>query len=442
MDFVKVKVNNRTALPALSSATRLSLFTEIHTILINTLRLRFTCLPWPWHPSLGPNCFCLFIMDMDSLNSTWSVVKFPKENSVCVVPTSWIHKDKCYWPPYNDKLTRTAIEKHESFNAQTWLEFPCEPFRNATYDTFKEANRKSQIAMTTSDLESSAEAGATTVSSRKRKIFRKTFSFSSIDEENEESVLPEPPKLTIRETFERRADEPQHSSCSAASIDVECEELILPELHTANKRKENSQTRDDTMVETTMQGQTRGQSIKAISRKGDGHGQDGTQTIKYLQQIIKKQNILQSILMDISNRITNLESQNSTQTQENVDDNAESFFVIMTNLPIDSQEHLNDLEMYLSTPEHMESAVKEVSHIGGKDTYDFVFRATQKLITNNFCGSTFSFLGRRKKEPFTKLKLNELLIKSSMHLFPSATLKDVEGSITKWLRRCLERSKK
>ncbi|KAB0790233.1 hypothetical protein PPYR_15436, partial [Photinus pyralis] len=54
MDFVKVKVNNRTALPGLSSATRLSLFTEIHTILINTLR--FTCLPWPWHPSLCPNC--------------------------------------------------------------------------------------------------------------------------------------------------------------------------------------------------------------------------------------------------------------------------------------------------------------------------------------------------------------------------------------------------
>uniref|UniRef100_A0A1Y1KF52 DUF4806 domain-containing protein n=1 Tax=Photinus pyralis TaxID=7054 RepID=A0A1Y1KF52_PHOPY len=85
---------------------------------------------------------------------------------------------------------------------------------------------------------------------------------------------------------------------------------------------------------------------------------------------------------------------------------------------------------------------KEISQIGGANLYEFISRSCQKLITNQFCGETFSFLGRRRKQPFRNLKLNELLIKASMKQFKQSTIKEVELNISKWLRRCLERGNK
>ncbi|KAF5285748.1 hypothetical protein FQR65_LT02276 [Abscondita terminalis] len=107
-------------------------------------------------------------------------------------------------------------------------------------------------------------------------------------------------------------------------------------------------------------------------------------------------------------------------------------------LPVDSEADLDALEFLLAS--QMDLAVKEISNLGGASIYDFIHRATLKLITNGFCGREYSYEGRRQKKSFRNLKVHELLTKSSMQLF-TTTEKEVEMNIQKWIRRCTERAK-
>ncbi|KAB0803244.1 hypothetical protein PPYR_00214 [Photinus pyralis] len=352
-------------------------------------------------------------------NKTWSVIKFPDEKSVSAVPSSWIVGKKCYWPPYSEKALRAAIENNESPNFQVWQSYTFESFRNNVFDTFKEADKKSLKATKTSDLESGCETKSYTFSSKKRKIFRKTVSFSSVEEEGEEeegdeeeeSVLPDPP------SFKKQRRELQPN--------VEINTFDQNELL---KRQEERRKRD------ILPQRSENLSTPRVSEENNEES-DSKTIIKYLQSIIRKQNILHSTLLDITNRLSNIENKNTVLQIEN----SESIFITLENLPVNTEEDLAVLEDHLG--EGMEHAVNELSNLGGATIYDFIFRATEKLITNNFCGIHYSYEGKRKKKAFRNLKLHELLIKSSLALFKNVTIKDVEISIQKWIRRCSERAK-
>ncbi|KAK4882898.1 hypothetical protein RN001_006217 [Aquatica leii] len=195
---------------------------------------------------------------MDEPSQTWSVIKFPDEEAVSAVPSSWIvDGKKCYWPPYNKKLVRISIERNERPDIEKWQLFSCTGFRNNVYG--------------------------------------------------------------------------------------------------------------------------------------------------YFETLIRKQNILQSTMLDICNRITNLENTRAVPQIDNVD----SIFIVVENLPANTTADLESLEIYLGN--EMNNAVKEISKLGGATIYEFIVRATQKLITNSFCGKEYSYEGKRKKNVFRNLKLNELL---------------------------------
>jgi hypothetical protein len=51
---------------------------------------------------------------------SWTVVHFIEEESVEAVPTSWIHGETCYWPPFiGSKLTH-CISNCEKPVLNTW----------------------------------------------------------------------------------------------------------------------------------------------------------------------------------------------------------------------------------------------------------------------------------------------------------------------------------
>lgn len=53
--------------------------------------------------------------------------------------------------------------------------------------------------------------------------------------------------------------------------------------------------------------------------------------------------------------------------------------------------------------------MNELAKIGGSSVHNFAQRALQILITNNLA-ATYSWLGRRAKKTFKKLKLADLII--------------------------------
>ncbi|CAG9822070.1 unnamed protein product [Phaedon cochleariae] len=109
---------------------------------------------------------------------SWTVVKFEDENTVEAVPTTWILGSSCYWPPYSrDKLV-AAIKNFEAPNTH-WPLHKMEVFRNATFDSYLEARKESNVAEYASDLNIDEEA-----STRKNRHKRaKTLSSSSYRKE-------------------------------------------------------------------------------------------------------------------------------------------------------------------------------------------------------------------------------------------------------------------
>ncbi|XP_071652237.1 uncharacterized protein [Temnothorax longispinosus] len=83
--------------------------------------------------------------------------------------------------------------------------------------------------------------------------------------------------------------------------------------------------------------------------------------------------------------------------------------------------------------------MNQLAKIGGSSVQNFTQRALQMLITNDLA-STYSWLGRRAKKTFNKLKLADLIIGSVKKSIPNSTNKECEEAIQKWLRRAKERS--
>ncbi|KAK4884473.1 hypothetical protein RN001_000744 [Aquatica leii] len=78
----------------------------------------------------------------------------------------------------------------------------------------------------------------------------------------------------------------------------------------------------------------------------------------------------------------------------------------------------------------MSSAIKQIATSGGKNVYDLVYRATQKFVTNKFAAG-YSYFGRGKMLKFSSLKLNGLLIKAALKIFPNCSEKEAEVTIAK-----------
>lgn len=51
---------------------------------------------------------------------SWTVVHFIEEESVEAVPTSWVHNEACYWPPFFGSKLAHSINKCEEPVLNIW----------------------------------------------------------------------------------------------------------------------------------------------------------------------------------------------------------------------------------------------------------------------------------------------------------------------------------
>ncbi|CAG9817182.1 unnamed protein product [Phaedon cochleariae] len=102
------------------------------------------------------------------MGQTWTIVYFLMENSVEAVPTIWIVGNMCYWPSFTADKVNKAIRNYE--HPDTCCEsFEIRSFRNATYNTYKEASHKSGVAINNSDINEEEEESRETRKSRSEK---------------------------------------------------------------------------------------------------------------------------------------------------------------------------------------------------------------------------------------------------------------------------------
>ncbi|XP_029175541.1 uncharacterized protein LOC114944010, partial [Nylanderia fulva] len=122
--------------------------------------------------------------------SSWTVVKFNKENSVEAVPTAWINNNRCYWPSFQQDKVIAAIRKNEEPDIH-WPSYGITIFRNSTYNDYITAREKCKKAENTSDLNSEMSGEE----KKKRKIRKKQFFSSSSEDECRYNFVPTPPSL-------------------------------------------------------------------------------------------------------------------------------------------------------------------------------------------------------------------------------------------------------
>ncbi|KAF5270270.1 hypothetical protein FQR65_LT17860 [Abscondita terminalis] len=158
----------------------------------------------------------------NSSPKSWSVIKFPDEDAVSVVPTSWLQENgKCFWPPYDQKLLRLAIERNQPPDPN-WKTYPYVGFQNNVYD-----------------LDSHSET-VYTFSSKKGRYLKNHIVFSSTEEED--ITLQPPPALKRRN--EKTVEFPQTIGRVQGEIGVQ---------HVKNKHQScsyNSDSEDE--VRTSM----------------------------------------------------------------------------------------------------------------------------------------------------------------------------------------------
>ncbi|KAK4876054.1 hypothetical protein RN001_012476 [Aquatica leii] len=280
-----------------------------------------------------------------------------EENSVEAVPTKWIIKGMCYWPPYPKKDLLHAIEYAEDVNF-SWEQHKVFSFRNNVYDNYDEAVRKSKRATVTSDLDSQSDYQEG--SPKKRKVIKKTFSTYFSFEEDEENcepqrkILKKPPKLKLA-----------------------TEDSIL-------NKTEVIQNGSAVAIHTSANISVNGGYIKNVFEK-----------------ILHKQNIIWGTLPELVKDVQELKQSRKTVNGNSVGDSRETIFMKFTKFPVDNDEDLLDLAFILSDTAELNKAVIDLSKVGGSTPCDFIYRLSKQLIKNQFA-ARFSWLRKKQNKPLVE----------------------------------------
>ncbi|CAG9840787.1 unnamed protein product [Diabrotica balteata] len=305
------------------------------------------------------------------MEKTWTVVKFPDENdAVEVVPTSWLYEELYYWPPFTKNTIRETIERCSSPD-KNWPSFKFEHLKNNVAGSCQETKRKVYYATQKSDLESDSQSYIAR-GLKKRKILKKDLN-SNIQK-----------------------DTPSTSRGASSS---------LPALVSVFK------IHLDYFLDTAT----------------------NHIIIEHLKRLLKKQNILQSMLQDVVSDIDEIKKRLNKRDEENslqVQGHASSLFTELEYLPVGNQQELDKFETYPSEEVNMKKSVMALYKIGGKNVYDFIFRATGLLISDKFAGAEYSFLCRKSKKSFKALKFSELLVRCRLvnNISSSKVFREMENT--------------
>ncbi|KAF5283560.1 hypothetical protein FQA39_LY17306 [Lamprigera yunnana] len=314
-------------------------------------------------------------------SETWSVVKFPEENSVTAVPTSWLHGSICFWPPFSRKIVQAAIERGDPPNINTWQQFDYLALRNNVFDSFKEAERKSRKALETSDLESQIEDNDESIGKRKRRVpkhFDDDHSCSS-EHENTRSDLPKPPKppamFKKRTTIQKPVGNIKIVQSHSQQISNTFDNVNIAGTSTFLNH-------EDISIQQSPTTSNRELSTPQNSRSPHVEKHNCGDIGGYLKQILRKQNILQCMVTDMNTKLIEIENfVKTTPSHATEAVEVESIFVKVQNLPVDSDDALQELENFLADHnEFNEARRKNCNKVMDKKDIEATLKAANEYL--------------------------------------------------------------
>ncbi|KAB0804459.1 hypothetical protein PPYR_01429 [Photinus pyralis] len=267
--------------------------------------------------------------------ATWSVVKFPSDNSVEAVPTSWLNGNRCVWPSYplNSQKLLDAVEKQSSPGCD-WQTYDIIPFKNNVFDDFTVAKKKAEKALATSDLESDSQAfEEKNKTSTKRKIkLKKEFSFSSVEEESLDFVPPElnfnelpSRKPDINNGFEHKGHRPSKSTKKVNIIqDIEVTPYRIATTRNCNNNSAVTST-------------------ETPPSRNTGRNISNSDLYDLLTRILRKQELLHVVVADIRQGLDNIEA---SLLKVPVESEKENSILAQFELPLNSKESLAHFEEF------------------------------------------------------------------------------------------------
>ncbi|CAH1154921.1 unnamed protein product [Phaedon cochleariae] len=339
--------------------------------------------------------------------ATWTVVKFITDNSVEAVPSKWLSDGKCSWPSYTRDRLMKAIRTCEP-PLSCWNQHEIIPFRNATYNNYATARKKSMKAEETSDLNSENE--------KTKRVLKK-------------------PKIFSADSDEVSDDSSADSISDLGIINHEFPQIQIQSSGTTEHESPNNHGSTNTLAEEL----SRELSSDITTNVGIDkctccviHKHEAANNSGYFKQIIRKLTILEMDMCDLKKIIdrspvsTILEIQNIWAEFE---------------FPLSTIEVLTSFEEFLSDEENMKKSITELSKVGGDNPNDFMKRAMTKLMTPKLAAE-YSWVGLKKKKIFSKMHISHLLIRSAQQngKTSSFTIKELEDGIKKVLRRANERA--
>ncbi|KAF5302229.1 hypothetical protein FQA39_LY10268 [Lamprigera yunnana] len=313
-----------------------------------------------------------------AMDNSWTVIKFIEDNTVQVVPTRWIlNNDKCFWPPYPQDRLIQSIKRCEH-QMDNWPVYEIKIFHNSTYYDYQTARQKEKKAEVESDLNSDIE------DNNKRRRIQKIY--RSDEDEEVDTILKRPPQLITGKRLSAIRKNTSSGTSSIAAVD-DVNSINVTASTSINKEF----TSDD--YSTTI--------VPTLSSTSDAV----TSTPKQEDLVLRKQNIIQATLLQLSNDVNDLKTNENVQQKLVAVNN--SIFPVF-DFPLKDDEYLLQLEQYLEDEKQINDTIQELSRIEGHNGQDFVKRVMSKVLSNELA-SHYSWLGLKQKI-FSKLLLCQVII--------------------------------
>ncbi|XP_050516945.1 uncharacterized protein LOC126891722 [Diabrotica virgifera virgifera] len=342
---------------------------------------------------------------------TWTVVCFCSDNAVQAVPTTWINGDTCLWPALPREKLNNALKNCE-YNS-CWPMHKVRIFRDSTYEDYATARTKAAKAEYSSDLNSDPDVRR----SRKRRTF------TSSESEDESRIKKKPKKKAI--------NLPTPPSWNMPTVLLDYEDMN-------NTIDTNGSFIRESMEITAAAANFSGANLKETEDVSEIT--DDKHNCKRNSQILYN---IQSLLIEVNERLIEVNNKLSANPQQSlegpsVDDVLER---ISIELPVDSEEKLENLEQFLASTENYKSLVQYFAKMGGINLCDFVKRCLGPIMSDSMA-MAYSFIGRKGKLNFSKLQLSKAVIESSERTGLQKTRKETEYAVALWLRKSKERCMK
>lgn len=107
-------------------------------------------------------------------------------------------------------------------------------------------------------------------------------------------------------------------------------------------------------------------------------------------------------------------------------------------LPLKTKDDLKIFEDHLKEKRHVEQLILHFNSLGGNNNKLIIHNILRRLLTDEVA-SLFSYYGKRGKEPFYILCVNEAIIKAVQSKHINRT--EVEETIKLWIKHALDRIK-